>query len=117
MSTSHAIVDLVSEISNSIDKRKYAFGVFIDLRKAFDTVDHTLLCNKLEVNGIRGIALDLIKSYLNKRSQCVNYDGHTFSLLRIPCMVPLGFMLGPKLFLMYINDMFNVSKILKYTVC
>ena len=55
--TTHALVELMSEITNSLNKRKHSIGVFIDLRKAFDTVDHQLLCKKLEFYGIRGIAL------------------------------------------------------------
>ena len=66
MSTSHALMDLVEEITSSIDAKKISIGVFIDLKKAFDTVNHTLLIDKLEYYGIRGISQEWLKSYLKK---------------------------------------------------
>ena len=116
VSTSHALVDLVSEITNSLNKRKHAIGVFIDLRKAFDTVNHQLLCKKLEFYGIRGIAQNWIKSYLSNRTQYVCYEEHTSESLQISCGVPQGSILGPQLFILYVNDMCNVSKLLKYVL-
>ena len=75
----------MSEVTNSIDKRNHAIGVFIDMRKAFDTVDHELLCAKLETYAIRVVAYDWIKSYLHNRKQYVSLDGY---LLHISCGVP-----------------------------
>ena len=70
MSTSHALLDLVEEITSSIDAKKISIGVFIDLKKAFDTVNHDdLLIDKLEYHGIRGIAQEWLKSYLKDRKQ------------------------------------------------
>ena len=116
ISTYHALVELVNEITNSLNKKKHSIGVFIDLRKAFDTVslDHRLLCKKLEFYGIRGIAQDWITSYLSNRTQHVSYDGHASDNLEITCGVPQGSILGPQLFILYVNDMCNVSKLLKF---
>ena len=122
MSTTHALVKVESEITNSSNKRKHSIGVFIDLQKAFDTADHQQLCTKLECYGIRGVAYQWIRSYLSNRTQYVRYEGHTSELLQIQCGVPPGSILGPLLFTilgpllftLYVNDMCNVSKLLKF---
>ena len=114
MFTTHALVKVVSEITNSLNKRKHSIGVFIDLQKAFDTVDHQLLCTKLEFYGIRGVAYQWIRSYLSNRTQYVSYEGHKSELLPIQCGVPQGSILGPLLFTIYVNDMCNVSKLLTF---
>ena len=74
MSTSHALIGLVEEITSSIDAEKNSIGVFIDLKKAFDTVNHNLLIDKLEYYGIRGIAQEWLKSYLKERKQFIQID-------------------------------------------
>lgn len=66
-STSMALMVLIEDITSSIDKKKYALGVFIDFKKAFHTIDHHLLINKLEKYGIRGVVLNWMKSYKSKR--------------------------------------------------
>ncbi|KAK2192589.1 hypothetical protein NP493_26g03050 [Ridgeia piscesae] len=116
MSTTHALVKVVPEITNSLNKRKHSIDVFIDLQKAFDTLDHQLLCTKLEFYGIRGVAYQWIRSYLSNRTQYVSYEGHKFELLPIQCGVPQGSILRPLLFTIYVNDMCNVSKLLKFTI-
>ena len=68
----------------------------------------------MEFYGIRGKALSWVKSYLDNRKQYVHFDGVNSSLLKILCGVPQGSILGPKLFILYINDICNVSKILKF---
>ena len=109
MSTSHALTELVDEITASLDHKLCTMGVFIDLKKAFDTVNHQLLCKKLEFHGVRGVVLKWITSYLTKRSQFVSIDGSHSDMLDISCGVPQGSVLGPKLFIVYVNDLCNIS--------
>ena len=72
----HAIVKVMSEITIFFNKRKHSIGAFIDLRKVYDTIDHQPLCKKLECYGIRGVAYQLIRSYLSNRTQYLSYKGH-----------------------------------------
>ena len=113
-STSMAVIEMVDRISAAIEEKKFSIGIFIDLSKAFDTVNHSILLDKLEHYGIRGIALEWFKSYLSNRKQFVEYNNSKSSLKEITCGVPQGSILGPLLFLLYVNDISNVSKILHF---
>ena len=87
----------------------YGCGIFIDLKKAFDTVNHEILITKMEHYGIRGVILKWFASYLSERKQFVYHNGETSSLKTISCGVPQGSVLGPLLFLLYVNDLPNIS--------
>ena len=113
-STSNALMELIEEISSSLDNKKATIGVFIDLKKAFDTIDHTLLIRKLDHYGIHGLSNNWVKSYLEGREQFVQVDEYRSNVSEILCGVPQGSVLGPKLFILYINNICNVSKLLKF---
>ena len=107
-----ALLCLVDKISDALDNGEYVLGLFLDFSKAFDTVNHDILFAKLEFLGIRGVCLQWFISYLNTREQYVVYDDTVSSRQRITCGVPQGSILGPLLFLLYINDLANASDVI-----
>ena len=111
-STHMALLTLVDKLTQALENGEYVVGVFLDFSKAFDTVDHSILLEKLFHYGIRVSAYSWFQSYLSNRSQCATYDGVKSSLGSIKCGVPQGSILEPLLFLLYINDL---SFVCKYT--
>lgn len=104
-STNDAMICILDNLQKELDNGKFSCGIFIDLKKAFDTVDHKILLGKLEHYGIRGVGLNWFKSYLSDRKQFVSIDNTNSETKLISCGVPQGSILGPLLFLVYINDL------------
>ena len=108
-STESACLELVDKIMNHLDKAETPFCFFLDLSKAFDTLNHEILLKKLQHYGVQGTALNWFKSYLSNRVQFVEIDGITSRSKNIDNGVPQGSILGPLLFIIYMNDINNAS--------
>ena len=111
-STLHPMVHFMNHISDAFNEKQSTIAIFCDLRKAFDTCNHEILLSKLTKYGLAGTELLWFKSYLNNRKQHVICDNVSSRLSDILLGVPQGSILGPLLFLIYINDLPNISNFL-----
>ena len=113
-STSAALNYSVRQIEDALNDKKHVLGIFIDLSKAFDTIDHQILLKKLENYGVRGNAFSLLSNYLSNRSQYTHIFGCDSEKMFVKYGVPQGSVLGPLLFLIYINDMLNCTDLAEF---
>ena len=113
-STEHAISSIFTDITNALTRKHSSYCIFLDFAKAFDTVNHKILIQKLDYYGVKGSTLALFENYLSNRVQVVEVNGKISDKGVIKHGVPQGSILGPLLFLLYINDISNSSDILKF---
>ena len=114
--TTNAIGELLTYVYRELDDNNYVFSLFVDFRKAFDCVNHDILLSKMKYYGIREVCYDWFKSYLRDRSQYVMLNNFSSSVNTINTGVPQGSILGPLLFLIFINDIVNCSRKFKFVL-
>ena len=115
-STESAVIEFIDKIYKTINSKKVALGVFIDFSKAFDCVEHSILLQKLDHIGFRGPFHKLLTSYIKDRTQTINYENEFSKFSDLKYVVPQGSILGPLLFLIYINDITNVTNLLQFSI-
>lgn len=109
-STELAALELIDKIVTKMDQNEIPLNIYLDLSKAFDTLDHKILMDKLSYYGITGSSFNLIKDYLSNRRQYVEFEEMTSDFCYIETGVPQGSILGPLLFIIYLNDLVNATK-------
>ena len=112
--TNDAVLEFLDQTYKSLDSGRSVVSVFLDLSKAFQTLDHGILLSKLNYIGIRGEMLEWLRSYLSGRTQFTTVNGESSDMLEVCTGVPQGSVLGPLLFLVYLNDMSNSSGVLNF---